>query len=258
MISKLRPKFRADELVFQQGLAESKEQARRLIMAGKVALEAPPGAAPLLVPKPGHPYRQDARFALVGQERFVSRGAYKLLTALERFPVSVVGAVCLDCGASTGGFTDCLLQHGAARVYAVDVGTAQLHEKLRADLRVISMEGVNLRLAGPDLIPESLDIIVADVSFISLTMILPPVVGWLKPGGYVIGLIKPQFEAGLGQTRKGVVRDETVRARAVTKVLDACADLGLESLGVEPAAIKGPKGNQEYLACWRLPDARAF
>lgn len=253
-------KARADELVCQQGLADSREQARRLIMAGKVVLAPPPdapGRAPEPVLKPGHPYRLGALFALVGQERFVSRGAYKLLTALEHFGLDVTGFVCLDAGASTGGFTDCLLQHGAARVYAVDVGHAQLHERLRADPRVISREGVNLRTAPADLIPEPVDMVVADVSFISLTLILPPCLRWLRPGGLAVGLIKPQFEVGPHQTRKGVVRDEAVRREAVDKVLLACGEYGLTRLGVTPAAIKGAKGNQEFLACWRKADDSA-
>ena len=207
---------RADQLVFMQGLAESREQARRLIMAGKVALSSeglPPGAPPQKVDKPGHPYPEGTVFELLGQERFVSRGAYKLLTILDNFKLDVSGMVCLDAGASTGGFTDCLLQHGATRVYAVDVGKNQLHEKLRADERVINLEGVNLRAAAPELIPEPVDLVVADVSFISLTLILPPCMTWLKPGGLAAVLIKPQFELGPGETVKGVVRDEAARGQ---------------------------------------------
>ena len=160
--------------------------------------------------------------------------------------------VCLDAGASTGGFTDCLLQRGAARVYAVDVGRNQLHEKLRADSRVVSLEGVNLRHAPPELIPEAVDLVVADVSFISLTLVLPPCMTWLKPGGLAAVLIKPQFELGPGETVKGVVRDEAARQRAVDKILAFCAaSLSLTSEGVLPAAVKGPKGNQEYMALFR-------
>lgn len=249
-------KCRADELVFRQGLVESREQAQRLIMAGKIFLapteEETAAAHPLvLVDKPGRQFRPDTRFVLDGVERFVSRGAYKLLTAIEHFGLDVSGFVCLDAGASTGGFTDCLLQHGAARVYAVDVGHAQLHERLRADPRVISREGVNLRSAEADFIPEALDMVVADVSFISLTLVLPPCLHRLRPGGLVVGLIKPQFEVGPHQTVKGVVRDENARQEAVDKVLGFCNALGLTCLGVVPSAIKGPKGNQEYLACWR-------
>ncbi len=250
-------KSRADILVFEQGLAPSREQAQRLSMAGKVRA----GDPPLPVQKPGQPFAPETRFILTGQERFVSRGAYKLLTALEAFPALAQAAqncVALDAGASTGGFTDCLLQHGAARVYAVDVGHAQLHEKLRSDPRVISREGVNLRLAGPDLIPEAVDMVVADVSFISLTRILPACLQWLRPGGHVIALIKPQFEVGPHQTSKGVVRDDALRQAAVDSVLAFCQnELKLSLLGVLPAAIKGPKGNQEYLACWIYPGAAA-
>ena len=249
-------RVRADQLVFEQGLAESKEQARRLIMAGKIALapdDEHPGRQPEPVQKPGHPYRPDTRFQLVGVERFVSRGAYKLLTAIEQYHIDVKGFVCLDAGASTGGFTDCLLQNGASRVYAVDVGHAQLHERLRADPRVISREGVNLRTAPADLIPEAVDMIVADVSFISLTMVLPHCLQWLKEGGLAVGLIKPQFEVGPGQTVKGVVRDPEVRQDAVDRVLQVMAGHGLVCQGVTPAAIKGPKGNQEYLAYWKRP-----
>lgn len=253
------PKCRADELVFRQGLSESREQARRLIMAGKVALAGEEdGKNPELVAKPGHGYRDDTVFRLVGQERFVSRGAYKLLTALEYFHLDVNGFICLDAGASTGGFTDCLLQHGAARVYAVDVGHAQLHEKMRADPRVISHEGVNLRTAPLNLLPEPVDMVVADVSFISLTMVLPHCLRWLKPDGLAVCLIKPQFEVGPGQTCKGVVRDEAIRQEAVDKVLMFCDAAGLRCLGVTPAAIKGPKGNQEYLACWRFASAEGI
>ena len=155
------------------------------------------------VDKPGHKYPLDTAFALVGIEKYVSRGAYKLLTAIEHFKLDVTGFVCLDAGASTGGFTDCLLQHGAAKVYAVDVGKEQLHERMRRDPRVISMEGTNLRTAPGRVDSEPVDIIVADVSFISLTLILPPCVRWLKEGGLVAALVKPQFELGPHQTDKG-------------------------------------------------------
>lgn len=243
-------KERADQLAVEKGLAESREQAKRLIMAGLVHQQTPSGAW-TLVDKPGRPLDRDAPLEVRGRERFVSRGAYKLLTALEAFALPVEGAVALDAGASTGGFTDCLLQHGAARVYAVDVGHGQLHEKLRADPRVHNMERTNLRAAGPDLLPEAVDIIVADVSFISLTLILGPCVRFLKKDGYVAALIKPQFELGPEAAPKGVVRDETLRQAAVNKVLAWVEELGLGLLGVRPAAVKGPKGNQEYMAVWR-------
>lgn len=241
-------KVRADQLVFEQGLAQSREQAKRFIMAGQVLAALPP-LPPAKVDKPGHPYPQDAVFSLTGVERFVSRGAYKLLTALELYSLDVRGMVCLDAGASTGGFTDCLLQHGAARVYAVDVGHDQLHERLKADERVINLEKTNLRTAPAGIIPEAVDIVVSDVSFISLTQILPNCLTWLKPEGLVVALIKPQFEVGPHQTDKGVVRDEAARQWAIDKVTTFCREtLGLILQGVTPAAIKGPKGNQEYLA----------
>ncbi len=243
---KVRPqKIRADQLLFEQGLAESREQAKRYIMAGKVYT----GDPPVPVSKAGHAYAEGTFFKVMGVERFASRGAYKLLTALEHFALNVTDFVCLDAGASTGGFTDCLLQHGAAKVYAVDVGHGQLHEKLRQDSRVINLEKTNLRLAPPSLIPEKVQLIVADVSFISLTMVLPPCLPWLEDGGKIIALIKPQFELGAQQTDKGVVRDPHLQQMAVDKVVDFCQkELGLELVGIVPSAILGPKGNQEYLA----------
>ncbi len=247
-------KIRADQLVHEQGLSESREQAKRLIMAGQVQVMPREGsrALPVRVDKPGHMFPRETVFALTGQEQYVSRGAYKLLTILESASLDVNGYVCLDAGASTGGFTDCLLQRGAARVYAVDVGKNQLHEKLRADPRVINLEGINLRTARPDLIPEPVDMVVADVSFISLTLVLEPCMTWLKSGGYVAALIKPQFELGPGQTIKGVVRSEEARKQAIDKVVTFSRDvLHLDCLSVVPAAIKGPKGNQEYLALMR-------
>lgn len=253
-------KQRADELARLQGLADSREHAKRLIMAGKVALDVPgraPDAPPLLVDKPGRTFAPDTRLRLAGVERFVSRGAYKLLGCLTAFRLNVEGFVCLDAGASTGGFTDCLLQHGAARVYAVDVGHAQLHERLRADRRVISLEGVNLRTAPEALLPEPVDIITADVSFISLTLVLPPCLRWLKPGGFLAALVKPQFELGPGRTDHGVVRDPVLQRAAVDKVLTFLQPFGLETLGVVPSPLKGPKGNQEYMICLRCPEAEA-
>ncbi|MDL2316433.1 TlyA family RNA methyltransferase [Desulfovibrio sp. OttesenSCG-928-A18] len=248
-------KERADILVQQQGLAQSREQAKRLIMAGSVFyMPSEDAARPLRVDKAGQQLPLETVFSLSGRERFVSRGAYKLLTAIEHFALDVGGLVALDAGASTGGFTDCLLQHGASRVYAVDVGKHQLHEKLRSDPRVVSLEGVNLRHAEPGLIPEAIDLLVADVSFISLTLVLEPCMRWLKRGALVAALIKPQFEAGPGANVRGVVRDEAARRAAVQKVLDFARDtLQLRLQGVVPAAVKGPKGNQEYMALWQYP-----
>jgi 23S rRNA (cytidine1920-2'-O)/16S rRNA (cytidine1409-2'-O)-methyltransferase len=243
-------KDRADHVLVTLGLTESREQAKRLIMAGRVSVLA--GDRRLRVEKPGQQLFSDARLDIAEAERFVSRGGYKLLTALEYFTLKVDGLVALDAGASTGGFTDCLLQYGAAKVYAVDVGKHQLHERLRGDLRVVSLEGVNLRTAPADLIPEKVDLIVADLSFISLTLVLAACMQWLKPGGLTAALIKPQFELGPGGTDKGVVRDEALRKQAVDKVLAfARSALKLSLLGVVPSAIRGAKGNQEYMAVWR-------
>lgn len=250
-------KKKAAELVWAQGLAETPDMAGRLIMAGRIyrALEKSPGNL-ARVEKPGELLPLDARLELQEAAPFVSRGAYKLRTALERFAVKVQGLVALDAGASTGGFTDCLLQQGAARVYAVDVGQNQLHEKLKADPRVISLESVNLRFAGPELLPEPVDLVVADLSFISLRSILPTCLRFLKPGGSVIALIKPQFEAPPSKAIRGVVRDEAARAAAVDGVLAFASEkFGLVLRGCTPAAIKGPKGNQEYLAYWDYPSS---
>lgn len=243
-------KKRADLLAAEQGLAESQDKASRLIMAGEI-LRVDSSGHSLPVAKPGDMLPESARLEFREKCPYVSRGAYKLITALDYFRIDVTGLVALDAGASTGGFTDCLLQRGAARVYAVDVGTLQLHEKLRADSRVISMEQVNLRTAPADLLPEKVDLVVGDLSFISLKAILPACMQYLKPGGRVIALIKPQFEVASGQTVKGVVRDEALRQAAVDGVVEfARQELGLVLEGVIPAAIKGPKGNQEYLANW--------
>ena len=242
-------KARADQLVHEQGLAESREQAKRLIMADQVRFIGGDGRE-AAVDKPGRMFDAGVVFVLKQGERYVSRGGGKLETAIEAFGLDVTGLVALDAGASTGGFTDCLLQHGAARVYAVDVGTAQLHEKLRADPRVVSMENVNLRHAPAGLIPEPVDIIVADVSFISLTKVLPSCLAFLRPGGLVAALIKPQFELSPDKIGKGgVVRDVAHQQEAVDAVTAfAASELGLALRGVVPSKVKGPKGNQEYLA----------
>ncbi len=248
-------KQRADELLYLQGLAESREMAKRLIMAGKVVQLGPKPEQKIKVDKPGHKYPDDTLFELTGIERFVSRGAYKLLTALEHFTMDVKDMVCLDVGASTGGFTDCLLQHNARKVYAVDVGHNQLHERLVKDPRVINLEKVNVRTAPPSLIPEKIDLLVGDVSFISLTLILPPCMVWLKPMAKVLVLIKPQFELGPHQTDHGVVRSEALQQEAVDKIVQhATSELGLTLQGIVPSAIKGPKGNQEYMALFCKSD----
>ena len=248
-------KERADQLVFQQGLASSREQAKRLIMAGEIYVLQEPTKQPQEVDKPGHAYPPETQFFLRKAEQYVSRGAYKLLTLIQHASLDVSGCICLDAGASTGGFTDCLLQHGAARVYAVDVGHNQLHEKLRNDPRVVSLEGINLRHPQEDLISEPVDLITADVSFISLTLILPPCMQWLKNDGNVAVLIKPQFELSPKECSKGVVRDPAARQRAVDKIISFANDtLHLSLQYLIPSAIKGPKGNQEYMALFTHKD----
>ncbi|MGE4421033.1 MAG: TlyA family RNA methyltransferase [Pseudodesulfovibrio sp.] len=246
-------KQRADQLLAQQGLVESRGKAKRLIMAGKVHYMDRGQKTPVI--KPGQQFDPDTEFVVPHDERFVSRGAYKLLTAIEEFSIDFTGKVALDAGASTGGFTDCMLQYGAVRVYAVDVGYGQLHEKLRQDERVINLERTNVRHAEPDLIPEPVDVIVADVSFISLTKILPACLQFLKPGGELVVLIKPQFEVGPGQTDKGVVRSKRLQQETVDTVVGFCeTELGLTVRGVVPSQILGPKGNQEYMAYMARPE----
>jgi 23S rRNA (cytidine1920-2'-O)/16S rRNA (cytidine1409-2'-O)-methyltransferase len=247
---KKAPKARADLLLFEQGLAESQNAALRLIMAGAAHYFAANGEK-VPVASPGQQFPVDTEFALRGQDRFVSRGGYKLLTAIEKLGFDPEGKVCLDAGASTGGFTDCLLQHGAARVAAADVGYGQLHWKLRGDPRVTVLERLNLRQPPPELFPELFDVLTADVSFISLTAILPGCLPLLKPACELVLLIKPQFELPAGRTDKGVVREEADRQEAVDGVLAFCRDLGLELVGVAPSALLGPKGNQEFLAYFK-------
>lgn len=245
-------RLRADQLVFEQGLAESREKAKSLIMAGRVLLSGK--GQPLPVPKPGHLYPVTTEFVLAKGKDFVSRGAHKLETILDAFNLDVAGLVCLDAGASTGGFTDLLLQRGAARVYAIDVGKNQLHEKLRANPAVINFEGVNLRLAPANLVHEPIDFLTGDLSFISLTHILPACAQWLKSNARIAVLIKPQFELCPAKVVKGVVRKEEDQLEAVAKIETFCMGrLGWRHLGTMPAKIRGPKGNQEYMALFQAP-----
>jgi 23S rRNA (cytidine1920-2'-O)/16S rRNA (cytidine1409-2'-O)-methyltransferase len=234
----------------QQGLADSPEMAMRLIMCGGAHYLKDGQKVP--VASPGQQFPDDTEFTLRGQDRFVSRGGYKLLTAIETLGFSPTGKTCLDAGASTGGFTDCLLQFGATRVFAADVGYGQLSWKLRSDPRVVVLERLNLRTPPPELFPEPLDVLTADVSFISLTAILPGCLALLKPACELVLLIKPQFELPAGRTDKGVVRSEPDRQEAVEHVLAFCTGtLGLTLVGVAPSSLLGPKGNQEYLAYLR-------
>ncbi|WP_461211108.1 TlyA family RNA methyltransferase [Desulfocurvus sp. DL9XJH121] len=245
-------KIRADQLVYDLGLAESREKAKRLIMAGQVNMDR--DGSMVRVDKPGQQLSPGTHLEVEGGRRWVSRGAHKLLTAIEAWGIDPTGKVCLDAGASTGGFTHVLLEYGAERVYAVDVGYGQLDASLRGDPRVVNLERTNLRTATEDLIPEPVDLVVADVSFISLTLVMPPCMRFLRPGGEVAALVKPQFEVGPGGTVKGVVRDEALRRETVDRVTGFLVEeLGLEFVGEVPSKIKGPKGNQEYIVYLRKP-----
>lgn len=245
-------KLRADQILADKGLAESREKAKRLIMAGRVYLVS--GDSRERVDKPGRQLGPEVVLEIEAPQKYVSRGGEKLETAIEYFGFDPAGKVCLDAGASTGGFTDCLLQHGAAKVYAVDVGHGQLDVKLREDSRVVNLERINLRDAGEDLIPEAVDLITADVSFISLSKVLPPCLKFLKSGGEIVALVKPQFELWPGAAIKGVVRDEKLQKRAVVSVTDLMVnEHGMEYLGFVPSKIKGPKGNQEFLIYLKNP-----
>ena len=243
---------RLDQALVAAGLAESRELAQRLILAGEVTVDGQKARkASQLVP-------EGAALALLAKPRFVSRGGEKLEGAFAAFPLDVAGQCCLDVGASTGGFTDCLLQHGARRVLALDVGTNQLHWRLRADPRVWSKERFNCRFLTPADLPETPTFGVTDVSFISLRLILPPMAACLAPGSQIVSLIKPQFEAGRADAPRGVVRDDAVRQRVVADIRAfGEGELGLAWLGCERSPLLGPEGNVEFLAWWRTPGASA-
>jgi 23S rRNA (cytidine1920-2'-O)/16S rRNA (cytidine1409-2'-O)-methyltransferase len=238
---------RLDVLMVSRGLAESREQAKRYVMAGQVLVD---GHAS---PKAGHRIRGDAEIKVKVSSRFVSRGGDKLEGAFKEFGFSVEGLTCLDVGASTGGFTDCMLQHGASHVIALDVGTAQLHWKMRQDPRVTVIEQFNARNLKPEDLAAVPSFATFDVSFISLTLVMPPVIQALSPLSELVTLIKPQFEAGRGQVEKGgVVRDPAIREAVVERIKQfGVEDQGLEWLGVCESPLKGPAGNVEFLAWWR-------
>jgi len=239
---KVKMKTRLDQLLVVRGLAKSRTQAQALILAGRVQVEG------LTAPKAGALVPDEARITLKEPpSQFVSRGGEKLAGALDHFQVSPAGKTALDAGASTGGFTHCLLTRGARKVYAVDVGYGQLDAALRHDPRVVVLERVNLRHLPQGAIPDPIDLATLDLSFIALTLVLPKILEWLRPGGKVLALVKPQFEVGKGQVGKGgVVRDPEMQRAAVRKVAAAAAALGLQVNPAFPSPLKGPKGNQEY------------
>jgi 23S rRNA (cytidine1920-2'-O)/16S rRNA (cytidine1409-2'-O)-methyltransferase len=236
-------KQRLDVLLVQKGLAGSRERARSLIMAGKVRVNDRP------MDKAGAMVSDADAILLKGDDiPYASRGGLKLAAALETFAIEVAGRTCLDVGASTGGFTDCLLQKGAARVYAVDVGYGQLAWKLRQDPKVTVIERTNIRRMAADAIPEAVDLVVIDVSFISLKIAAPAAVAFARPGADMVALIKPQFEVGKGRVGKGgVVKDPDQRAAVIDDLKSFFMGAGLRPRDVIPSPILGPKGNQEFL-----------
>jgi len=236
-------KERIDRLLVSLGLAETREKAQALILAGKVLVDD------CVVDKPGKTVRTNAHIEVTGAGiRYASRGGLKLEAALRQFKIEVTGFVCIDIGASTGGFTDCLLQHGAQRVYAVDVGRHQLDWRLRRDPRVVVREGVNARYLKREDFPEAFDLAVIDVSFISVKKVLPAVVPLLKPSGGILTLIKPQFEVGRGEVGKGgVVKDPVKHHRVIEEIREfAQRKLNLACLGIMESPILGGEGNKEF------------
>lgn len=242
---------RIDKLLVEQGLAESRTKAQAMVMSGIVLVDEQ------RVEKPSQQFDPNSTIRIKGGDdptnRYVGRGGLKLEAALREFQIDVRGLVCLDVGASTGGFTDCLLQHGAQRVVAVDVGHNQIDWRLRNDPRVEVREGVNARYLKPEDFARRFDLAVMDVSFISATKVLPAIVPLLVDGGTIVTLIKPQFEVGKGEVGGGgVVRDAAKRARVVDEVNEASRALGLEVMNVIESPIQGAEGNVEYLAMYRV------
>ncbi len=236
-------KTRLDVLLVELGLQESRQKAQATIMSGLVFVDD------RRVDKPGTAVSREAKIEIRGNTlAYVSRGGLKLEKAMAEFPITLNGAICADIGASTGGFTDCMLQNGAAKVYAVDVGYGQLAWKLREDPRVVCMERTNARYLTHEQIPDALDFASIDVSFISLRLILPAVCGVLKDGGHVACLVKPQFEAGKELVgKKGVVRDPAVHLQVLENFLIHAKDSGFTVLDITYSPIRGPEGNLEYL-----------
>lgn len=235
-------KERLDILIAQRGLAESRERAKAYIMAGVVYVNGQKED------KAGLKVDVTASIEVREKMRYVSRGGFKLEKAMAQFPIELEGKTCMDVGASTGGFTDCMLQNGAVKVYSIDVGYGQLAWKLREDERVVCMEKTNMRYVTHEQIPEEIDFSSIDVSFISLTKILLPVYNLIKEGGEVVALIKPQFEAGREQVEKhGVVRDPKVHKQVIHLVWEYAKSIGFSIRGLDFSPIKGPEGNIEYL-----------
>jgi 23S rRNA (cytidine1920-2'-O)/16S rRNA (cytidine1409-2'-O)-methyltransferase len=237
---------RLDQLLVDRGLADTRTRAQALILAGKVRVGA--GDAARRDRKPGDLVDPAIGLVVDTPDPYVSRGGHKLAAALDAFGIDPAGLVCLDAGASTGGFSDVLLQHGAARVYAVDVGRGQLAESLRRDPRVVSFERTNARSLGPGVLPEPVALAVADVSFISLGLVLGPIAACLGPeGGPIVPLVKPQFEAGRAALDRGVVRDPAVHLDVLRATVAGARALGLAAVDAIASPILGPEGNREFL-----------
>lgn len=236
-------KKRLDVLLFERGLAESRQKAQAVIMSGQVYVNGQK------VDKAGSPTAEDAPIEVRGGGlKYVSRGGYKLEKAMELWPITLEKATCADIGASTGGFTDCMLQNGAGKVYAVDVGYGQFAWKLRQDPRVVCLERTNARYLTTEQIPDPLHFFSVDVSFISLSLILPPLRALMAPGGQGVCLVKPQFEAGRDKVgKKGVVRDKKVHLEVLEHFLDHAGEAGFTVKGITYSPIRGPEGNIEYL-----------
>jgi 23S rRNA (cytidine1920-2'-O)/16S rRNA (cytidine1409-2'-O)-methyltransferase len=235
-------KMRLDKLLVDKGFVDTRSKALGIIMSGNVLVDGKP------VTKAGVAIDENSSISLKELPPYVSRAGGKLAAALDAFTVDLTDKVAIDIGASTGGFTDVMLQRGAARVYAVDVGHGQLHWRLRNDERVIALEGINARNLDPNSIPELCDIATFDVSFISLKLVVPPALKVLKPISSLIALIKPQFEAGRQHVKKGgIIRDEHVAGEVIDDMVTFFTSLGLEVCGTIPSPVKGVKGNQEYL-----------
>jgi 23S rRNA (cytidine1920-2'-O)/16S rRNA (cytidine1409-2'-O)-methyltransferase len=239
------PRQRLDQLLVERGLVESRSRAQALVMAGKVLVGE--GDAARHDRKAGDVLPADTPLAVLAPEPYVSRGGHKLAAALDAFEIDPAGLVCLDVGASTGGFSDVLLQRGASRVYALDVGRGQLAESLLRDPRVVSMERTNARELAAATLPEPIALATIDVSFISLGLVLGPVASTLAPGGQVVALVKPQFEAGRGRTDHGVVRDPAIHQEVLERTVQTARTAGFGTRAVIASPLTGPQGNREFL-----------
>ena len=235
-------KIRLDSRIFELGLTDSREKAKAFIMAGQVYVNG------MKATKAGLNVTEKDLIEVRGTSEFVSRGGHKLKKAMQSFPILLTDKICMDVGASTGGFTDCMLQNGASKVYSIDVGYGQLAWKLRSDSRVVNLERTNIRYVTDEIIPDKIDFFSVDVSFISLTLVLPAVKNLLSAAGEGVCLIKPQFEAGREKVgKKGVVRDKAVHEEVIVKIINFAEETGFSVLGLDYSPIKGPEGNIEYL-----------